>query len=45
MKAIRVREYGGAAVLKLEDVPDPKAGAGELRRDKSAFAISGSVRL
>ena len=30
MKAIRVREYGGAAVLKLEDVPDPKAGAGEV---------------
>jgi NADPH2:quinone reductase len=30
MKAIRVHEYGGAAVLKLEDVPDPKAGAGEV---------------
>ena len=30
MKAIRVREYGGAAVLKLEDIPDPKAGAGEV---------------
>jgi len=30
MKAIRVHEYGGAAVLKLEDVPDPKAGPGEV---------------
>src|SRR3954469_23287048 len=30
MKAIRVHEYGGAAVLKLEDAPDPKAGPGEV---------------
>src|SRR3954453_11178946 len=30
MKAIRVHEYGGAAVLKLEDAPDPKAGPGEI---------------
>jgi len=30
MKAIRVHEYGGAAVLKLEDVPDPVAGPGEV---------------
>ena len=30
MKAIRVHEFGGPAVLKLEDVPDPKAGAGEV---------------
>src|SRR5262249_61687213 len=30
MKAIRVHEFGGPAVLKLEDVPDPKAGPGEL---------------
>src|SRR3954470_11585603 len=30
MKAIRVQEYGGAAVLKLEEVPDQKAGAGEV---------------
>ena len=29
MKAIRVHEFGGPAVLKLEDVPDPKPGAGE----------------
>jgi len=30
MKAIRVHEFGGPAVLKLEEVPDPKAGAGEV---------------
>jgi NADPH2:quinone reductase len=30
MKAIRVHEYGGAAALKLEEVPDPTAGAGEV---------------
>ena len=30
MKAIRVHEFGGPAVLKLEDVPDPKPGAGEV---------------
>lgn len=29
MKAIRVHTYGGPEVLKLEDVPDPKPGAGE----------------
>ncbi len=29
MKAIRVREFGGPDVLKLEDVPDPVAGAGQ----------------
>lgn len=30
MKAIRVHEFGGPAVLKFEDVADPKAGAGEV---------------
>jgi NADPH:quinone reductase len=30
MKAIRVHEFGGADVLKLEDVRDPQAGPGEL---------------
>ncbi|HZT57577.1 MAG TPA: NADPH:quinone reductase [Pyrinomonadaceae bacterium] len=30
MKAIRVREFGGPEVLKLEDVPDPQAGAGQV---------------
>jgi NADPH2:quinone reductase len=30
MKAIRVHEFGGPAVLKLEEVPDPKAGPGDV---------------
>jgi NADPH2:quinone reductase len=30
MRAIRVHEYGGPAVLKLEEIPDPKPGPGEL---------------
>jgi NADPH2:quinone reductase len=30
MKAIRVHEYGGPAVLKLEEVADPRPGPGEL---------------
>ncbi|HEV3141640.1 MAG TPA: alcohol dehydrogenase catalytic domain-containing protein, partial [Vicinamibacterales bacterium] len=30
MKAIRVHQLGGPEVLKIEDVPDPKAGAGDV---------------
>ena len=30
MKAIRVHETGGPEVLRLEDVPDPQAGAGQV---------------
>ena len=30
MKAIRVHEFGGPEVMKLEDVPDPKPGKGEV---------------
>jgi NADPH2:quinone reductase len=30
MKAIRVHEFGGPEVLRVEDVPDPKPGAGEV---------------
>ena len=30
MKAIRVHEYGGPAVMKLEDVPDPQPGPGDV---------------
>jgi NADPH2:quinone reductase len=31
MQAILAREFGGPEVLKLEDVPDPQAGSGEVR--------------
>jgi NADPH2:quinone reductase len=31
MKAILAREFGGPDVLKLEDVPDPAAGRGQVR--------------
>jgi len=30
MKALRVPQYGGPEVLKLEDVPEPKAGPGQV---------------
>src|SRR5580765_3706406 len=30
MKAIRVHEFGGPPVLKLQEIPDPKPGSGEL---------------
>jgi NADPH2:quinone reductase len=30
MKAIRVRDFGGPSVLKLEEVPDPMAGSGDV---------------
>jgi NADPH2:quinone reductase len=30
MKAIRVHAFGGAAVLKLEEIPDPKPGPGDV---------------
>jgi NADPH:quinone reductase len=30
MKAIRIHEFGGPDVLKLEDVPEPKPAAGQL---------------
>ncbi len=30
MKAIRVHEFGGPEVLRLEEVPDPKPGRGEV---------------
>src|SRR5215510_2672418 len=29
MKAIRVHAFGGPSVLTLEDIPDPKPGAGD----------------
>src|SRR6202046_5144346 len=30
MKAIRVKEFGGPEKLQLEEVPDPKAGPGQV---------------
>src|SRR5579872_1432687 len=30
MKAIRAHEFGGPALLKLEEIPDPVAGPGEV---------------
>ncbi len=30
MKAIRVHEFGGPSVLKLEEIPEPKPGPGEV---------------
>src|SRR3954471_19119389 len=30
MKAIRVEQFGGPDVLKIADVPQPRAGAGQL---------------
>src|SRR5947209_4332186 len=30
MKAIRVHEFGGPEVMKLEEVPDPKPGPGQV---------------
>src|SRR3954465_3567084 len=30
MKAIRVHEFGGPAVLKLEEIAEPKPGAGDV---------------
>lgn len=30
MKAIRVHQFGGPEVLRLEDVPDPRPGAGQV---------------
>ena len=30
MKAIRVSEYGGPSVLKLEEIPTPQPGPGQV---------------
>ena len=30
MKAIRVHEFGGPEVLRLDDVPEPLPGAGQV---------------
>ncbi|MEO8680049.1 MAG: NADPH:quinone reductase [Vicinamibacterales bacterium] len=40
MKAILAREFGGPEVLKLEDVPDPVAGAGQVRVRIHAIGVN-----
>lgn len=40
MKAIRVHETGGPEVLKLEELPDPTPGPGELLVDVEAVGVN-----
>src|SRR5258708_37142072 len=40
MKAVRIHEYGGNEVLRLEDIPIPNAGAGEVRVRVRATSIN-----
>src|SRR3982751_6520466 len=41
MKAIRVHEFGGPEVMKLEDVPDPTPGPGQAGLLRGASAADG----
>src|SRR5471030_3269452 len=40
MKAIRVHETGGPEVLRLDEVTEPAAGAGELLIDVEAIGVN-----
>jgi NADPH2:quinone reductase len=40
VKAIRVHETGGPEVLRLEELPDPRPGAGELLIDVEAIGVN-----
>jgi NADPH:quinone reductase len=40
MKAIRVHEFGGPEKLVLEEIPDPKPGAGEVLVDVHATGVN-----
>ena len=40
MKAIRVRGFGDPSVMKLEDVPEPQAGAGHVLVDIRAVGVN-----
>src|SRR5262245_56619406 len=40
MKAIRVREFGGPAALKIENVPDPAAGPGQVVIEVKATGVN-----
>src|SRR5438045_9251957 len=40
MKAIRVHAFGDSGVLKLEDVPDPKPGSGQVLVQVKAIGVN-----
>ena len=40
MKAIRVSEYGGPSVLKLEEIPTPQPGPGQVLVRHHAVGIN-----
>ena len=40
MKAVVFHEFGGSDVLRLEDVPDPRPGAGEVAIEIAACALN-----
>lgn len=40
MKAIRVHEFGGPEVLKLEEVPDPEPGQGQVLLEVHAVGVN-----
>jgi len=40
MKAIRVNQFGGPEVLRLEEVPDPKPGAGQVAVRMKAIGVN-----
>ena len=40
MKAIVVSQFGGPEVLRLKDVPEPKAGPGELLVSLKAIGVN-----
>jgi NADPH:quinone reductase len=40
MKAIRVKEFGGPEVLRLEDVPTPQAGSGQVLVRMHAIGVN-----
>jgi NADPH2:quinone reductase len=40
MKAIRVHETGGPEVLRIEEVPDPTPGPGQLLIDVDARGLN-----
>jgi hypothetical protein len=41
MKAVRVSQFGGPEVLKLEDIPTPKPGPGQMAKARGRGMIDG----